>query len=240
MSGTLIRDNLERIRERIEAACVRAGRNSESVLLIAVSKRIPLPLLVDACRAGQWSLGENRVQDALQRQGELTAALLDEGLPADEVDWHFIGHLQGNKAGRAGGQFALMHGVDSIKLAERLSHLAIDADRTDRILLEVNISGESQKHGFQPAEVAETVARISSLPGLELSGLMGMASAGASEGQLRETFASLRKLSEKAAEFSGHALPELSMGMSGDFEAAIAEGATMVRVGGAIFGPRQN
>lgn len=239
MSGTLVRENLERLRERIDAACAQAGRSPESVLLVAVSKRIPLPLLVEACRAGQWALGENRVQDALDRQDELSAALLREGLSPERLDWHFIGHLQGNKAGRAGGRFSLLHGIDSIKLAQRLSQLATRSGRSDRILLEVNISREPQKHGFQPEEVAEATALIGNLPGLELGGLMGMASAESSETTLRETFASLRVLAEIAADFSGFPLPELSMGMSGDFEEAIAEGATIVRVGGAIFGPRQ-
>ena len=238
MTGPRVKENLERVRERIDAACARVGRTGESVQLVAVSKRIPLPLLVDACRAGQWALGENRVQDALSRQTELTAALAAAGLPADRVVWHFIGHLQGNKVARAVGRFDLLHGVDSLKLAQRLSGPADEGGRTERILLEVNISREPQKHGFSPVEVAETAARIGQLPGLELRGLMGMARSGAAEAELRTTFASLRRLAETAREFSGLSLPELSMGMSGDFEAAIAEGATIVRVGGAIFGER--
>lgn len=240
MSGSLVSENLERIGARIAIACARAGRNPESIRLVAVSKRIPLPLVVEACRAGQWIFGENRVQDALQRQDDLALALAAEGLPTDRAEWHFIGHLQGNKAGRAGGRFSLLHGIDSIKLAERLSHLARETDRTERILLEVNISGEPQKHGFAAEEVAEAAARIGDLSGLRLEGLMGMASAQADEAGLRRTFASLRELSESAARSCGLPLPELSMGMSGDFEAAIAEGATIIRVGGAIFGPRQN
>lgn len=238
MTGLRVEENVERVREKIDAACAKAGRPTGAVQLVAVSKRIPLPLVVDACRAGQWVLGENRVQDALDRQTELSAALAEAGLPTDRVVWHFIGHIQGNKAGRATGRFAMLHGVDSLKLAQRLARLAEEGSVTERVLLEVNISQEPQKHGFLPDEVVEVAARIGELPGLELCGLMGMGKFGAGEVELRTMFASLRRLAESAREFSSLPLPELSMGMSGDFEAAIAEGSTLVRVGGAIFGER--
>ncbi|MBU8870773.1 MAG: YggS family pyridoxal phosphate-dependent enzyme [Gemmatimonadales bacterium] len=238
MTGSRVQENLERVRERIDTACARAGRTPRSVKLVAVSKRIPLPLLVDVCQAGQWDLGENRVQDALDRQAELSVALTEAGLPTDRVVWHFIGHLQGNKVGRVGGNFDLLHGVDSVKLAQRLSRTAEEGNRTERILLEVNISREKQKHGFTPEEVVEAAANIGALPGLELGGLMGMGRFGATETELRKTFASLRELAGAARKFSGLSLPELSMGMSGDFEEAIAEGSTLIRVGGAIFGER--
>ena len=238
MTGSQVRDNLERVKERIELSCARAGRASGSVVLVAVSKRISLPLVVDAVRAGQWVLGENKIPEAVDRQAELSTSLAQEGLPADQVAWHFLGHIQGNKAGRAGGRFDLLHGIDSLKLAQRLSRLADERGRSDRILLEVNISREPQKHGFSPEEVAEAAAEIGGLPGLEVRGLMGMSRAGAPGKELRETFASLREVAENARGFCGLPLPELSMGMSGDFEEAIAEGATIVRVGSAIFGPR--
>ena len=238
MAESRVRENLGRVRERIDAACARSGRTPESVQLVAVSKRIPLPLLIDACRAGQWVLGENRVKEALDRQVELSAALVEAGLPTDRLVWHFIGHLQSNKAVHASGSFDMMHGVDSMKLAQRLSTLAVVSGRTERILLEVNISREPQKHGFEPIDVAFLAAQVGGLPGLDLCGLMGMARAGAPEDELRRTFASLRRLGETASDYSGLALPELSMGMSGDFEEAITEGATIIRVGGAIFGER--
>ena len=230
--------NLDRVREEIAAACRRAGRDEAGVRLVAVSKRIAPELVVAACRAGQWDLGENRVQDALARQDDFGPLLVEAGLPADNVRWHFIGHLQSNKAGRAAGRFALIHGVDSLRLAQRLAQSAEAAGRRESVLLEVNISGEAQKHGFLPDETVAALERVAMLPGLDVQGLMGMARFGADEKELRETFAALRRLVESGRSTSGRPLPELSMGMSADFREAIAEGATIVRVGGAIFGPR--
>ena len=234
-----VRENLERIGERLAAACAGADRDPATVRLVAVSKRIETPLLVEACRQGHFLFGENRLPDAVDRQPELEAALRAEGLDPDRLEWHFIGHIQGNKARRLDGRFALLHGVDSLKLAHRLSSLAVEAGRSDRILLEVNISGEEQKHGFEPPAVADVVAEIAALPGLEVLGLMGMARYGADEAELHRTFTLLRETRDAARRADGPFLPELSMGMSGDFEIAVAEGATLVRVGTAIFGPRQ-
>ena len=233
-----VTDRLARVRERITAACAQAGRPADSVRLVAVSKRIALPLVVAACRAGQWDLGENRMQDALTRQDTLAAALEVAGLDSTSVIWHFIGHLQRNKAGKAAGRFALLHGVDSVASAERLSRRCVSDGCRQRILLEVNVTGEEQKHGLVPDQVNDTVAQLAALPGVALEGLMGMARFGDTPRGLAATFAHLRRLCEDARTISGLALPELSMGMSGDFEIAIAEGATTIRVGGAIFGPR--
>ena len=239
MADRTVAERLAMVRDRITEACNRAGRPDDSVRLVAVSKRIALPMVVEACRAGQWDLGENRVVEAVDRQPELARLLTAAGLPAENLRWHFIGHLQSNKAGKAAGRFHMLHSVDSVKLAEKLSRLAIDDSRTETILLEVNISGEVQKQGLAAGEVSDVAARIATLPGLDLQGLMGMAKYGAGEDELRTGFASLRRTAEDARTASGLALPELSMGMSGDFEAAIAEGSTLVRIGGAIFGPRQ-
>jgi len=239
MADHPVAERLALVRDRITEACNRAGRSPEAVRLVAVSKRIPLPLVVEACRAGQWDLGENRVVEAVDRQPELASLLTAAGLPSERLRWHFIGHLQSNKAGKAAGRFHMLHSVDSVKLAEKLSRLASDESRTETVLLEVNISGEAQKQGLAPEKVSDVAARIAILPGLDLRGLMGMAKYGAGEGELRSSFASLRRMAEDARAASGLALPELSMGMSGDFEAAIAEGSTLVRIGGAIFGPRQ-
>lgn len=240
MADRPVAERLARVRERIAEACVRAGRPAGAVKLVAVSKRIPLSLVVDACRAGQWDLGENRVAEAVDRQPELARLLTAAGLPVERLHWHFIGHLQSNKAGKAAGRFHMLHSLDSEKLAEKLSRLAAEAGRTETVLLEVNISGEVQKQGLAAEEVSDVAARISALPGLNLAGLMGMARYGAQEIELRTSFASLRDLAEEIRAAAGLALPELSMGMSGDFEAAIAEGSTLVRIGGAIFGPRQS
>ncbi len=238
MADHPVAERLAQVRDRIAEACNKAGRPSDAVRLVAVSKRIALPLVVEACRAGQWDLGENRVVEAVDRQPELARLLTDAGLQAERLRWHFIGHLQSNKAGKAAGRFCMLHSVDSVKLGEKLSRLAVDEGRTETVLLEINISGEAQKQGLAPAEACEVAARMASLPGLDLRGLMGMAKYGSSDSELRTSFASLRLLAEDARTATGLALPELSMGMSGDFEAAITEGSTLVRIGGAIFGPR--
>lgn len=238
MTGATVTQRLEVIRERIDAACRSAGRSVDEVKLVAVSKRIALPLIVECCAAGQWHLGENRVDEAVDRQQTLPVLLREAGLDPADLSWHFIGHLQGNKAIKATGRFDMFHGVHSAKLAGRLARLAEAEGRTERILLEVNISQEEQKHGVAPDQTVELVAQAKALPGLEVLGLMGMARHGADEVELRRTFASLRRLAEDARSASGLPLPELSMGMSGDFEAAVAEGSTLVRIGGALFGPR--
>jgi len=233
-----IRANLAAVRDRLAEACRRAGRPADAVRLVAVTKRIDLALVAAAVAAGQRDLGENRIQDALPRQDDLAARLAGGGLDPASVRWHFIGHLQSNKAARAVGAFTLLHGVDSVKLAERLGRLAREAGLVQPVLLEVNISGEEQKQGLAPAEAVAAAEAAVALPGLRLDGLMGMARWGAPEAELRASFARLRDLAEEARAATGLPLPELSMGMSDDFEAAVAEGSTLVRIGTAIFGPR--
>lgn len=238
MADLTVASRLDAVRERVAVACALADRPADDVRLVAVSKKIDLSLVVEACRAGQWDLGENRIPEAVDRQAELTRLLEAEELPAANLRWHFIGHLQSNKAGKAAGRFHLLHGVDSVGLAKKLSRLAVQDGRTENILLEVNISGEAQKNGLALGEAPDAAAQVAELPGLDLRGFMGMGRFGAPEAELREGFASLRLLAEKVRTVTGLPLRELSMGMSGDFEAAIAEGSTLVRVGGAIFGPR--
>ena len=203
--------------------------------LVAVTKRIDLPLVEAAVAAGQLDLGENRIQDALPRQDDIATRL---GAAAAPIRWHFIGHLQRNKAARAVGRFALVHGVHSSALAERLDHRAGALDIVQPVLLQVNVTGESQKDGLACEQVSDVACVVSALDHLELRGLMAMARFGDPEAELRRTFAALRELRDAAATACGLPLPELSMGMSGDFEAAIQEGATLVRVGTAIFGAR--
>ncbi|MGD9547570.1 MAG: YggS family pyridoxal phosphate-dependent enzyme [Candidatus Krumholzibacteriia bacterium] len=237
-SGPSVRDNVARVKERIAAVCARHGRDPASVRLVAVTKKIPLPLVVEGCRCGLRDLGENRIPDALDRIPALPPLLAAAGLDPDLVRWHFIGHLQRNKAAKAAGRFVLLHGVDSLDLAGRLGGRARAEGRSERVLLEVNISGEDQKNGIAPVIAVETVAAAAEIPGLEILGLMGMARYDAPEPELHASFALLRALADKARSATGLPLPELSMGMSGDFEAAIAEGATLVRIGTALFGPR--
>ena len=228
--------NLARLRERIEVACTSSGRSAADVRLVAVTKRIPLDAVATAVGSGQLDLGENRLVDALPRQDEL-AELLGETPPA--VRWHFIGHLQRNKAARAAGRFALIHGVHSLALAERLERRVQEIDRVQSVLLQVNITAEPQKDGLAPDDLESVACAVAALPHLDLQGLMAMARHGDPEPELRRTFAALRDLRDRTAPACGLALPELSMGMSGDFEAAIHEGATMLRVGTAVFGPRE-
>lgn len=238
MPHSSVAQRLDSIRTRMARACTTAGRSENEVRLVAVTKRIDPHLVLEACRAGLWELGENRIPDALDRQGELAALLESHGLPSEKLRWHFIGHLQSRKVSAAGGRFCLLHGVDSLKLARKLDTLARSENRRESILLEVNAGREPQKNGLDPDHAVDLLSELATLPGLDLQGMMTMAPYGASEKILRETFALLRDLNENARRQTGLALPQLSMGMSGDFEAAILEGATLIRVGGALFGPR--
>lgn len=239
VARSVVAGNLDRIRERVSDACAAADRDPADVSLVAVTKRIPLTRVADACRAGQLVLGENRIQDALPRQDELPPLLTRAGVPADEVRWHFVGSLQANKARKAVGAFELIHGVDSLKLAERLDRIAGERGLDQPFLFQVNVSGESQKHGLAPDEARAALVAAAGYAHARPQGLMTMARAGADEAELRRTFAALRDLAEALRAATGLPLPHLSMGMTGDFEAAIREGATLVRIGTAIFGPRQ-
>ncbi len=232
--------NLTAVRERMATACVRAGRDPDTVGLVAISKRIALERVVAGVLAGQLDLGENRIQDALPRQEELTAALAAHaGAEPPPVRWHFVGHLQRNKANKAAGRFTLIHGVHSAELGVRLGRKAAALQTVQPVLLQVNVTGEPQKDGLAPGAVPDVACELVGQPGLELRGLMCMARLEADEPELRRTFASLRELRDRAATACGAPLPELSMGMTQDFEAAIAEGATLVRLGTAVFGPRE-
>jgi len=233
-----IAGRLARIEEQIADACAACGRARDEVTLVAVSKRISLPLVVAACAAGQRDFGENRIQDAIPRQTEIGPLLAAAGLPPDAVRWHFIGHLQRNKASKAVGAFCLLHAVDSPRLVTRLAALAAENQHQQPLLLEVNLTRESQKNGIDPESALELLTAAADCPLLEPVGLMTMARYGADEAELRKTFATLRRLGEDLRTASQLPLPHLSMGMSNDFPQAILEGATLIRVGTAIFGPR--
>lgn len=235
MAGIDIAANLDRLRERMATACARAGRSETAVRLVAVSKRVDLDLVAAVVAEGQIDLGENRLPDALTRQDDLRPYLPSDAPP---LRWHFIGHLQRNKATKVAGRFHLIHGVHSVDLAERLSRKAAELETVQPVLLQVNVTAEPQKDGLTRDDLSEAAAGIADLPALELLGLMCMARQGDPEPELRATFAKLRDLRDGLAAALGRPLPELSMGMSGDFEAAILEGATLVRVGTTIFGTR--
>lgn len=225
MTGVAAR--LAAVRARVDAAAARAGRDPSAVAVVAVSKRHPAAAIDEAARAGQRLFGENYAQELADKRGQVTAP----------VDWHFIGHLQRNKAKLVVGQVALIHGVDSARLLEAISARAEAQGIAQPVLLEVNVGGEAQKSGISPAEAPALCARARELPGVELAGLMTMPPLADELERSRTPFAALRELRDRLAS-GDQPLPQLSMGTTGDFEVAVEEGATLVRVGTAIFGPR--
>ena len=217
-----IRTNLERVRERVARAAERAGRRADDVLLVGVSKTVDVARIRAAVAAGLGALGENRVQEARDKVAEVGRA----------VQWHLVGHLQTNKVRDALELFDVIHSVDRIDLARELDRRARAKGRTIDAFVQVNVGGELSKGGWPPEAVETAVQAVAALTGLKLRGLMTIPPAVERPEDARGWFRTLRKLAER------HGLPELSMGMSADFEIAIEEGATMVRVGTAVFGPR--
>jgi PLP dependent protein len=222
-----IADHLAAVRARIQAAAVRARRNADDVQLIAVSKTILPEIMREAVAEGVTVFGESRIQEAKAKLPELPGKL----------QWHFIGHLQTNKARDAVELFHTIQSVDSVRLARELDKCAAQASRTVPVLLECNVSGESTKFGFKPDEVMTALAELNALPRLEIRGLMTMAPFFEDPREARPTFRALRELRDRLQQQHGIPLPALSMGMTNDFEVAIEEGATMVRIGTAIFRP---
>jgi PLP dependent protein len=218
-------DNLEMIRGRIAVACERVGRDPGSVTLVAVSKGQP-PARVEALAAlGQRVFGENRVQEAREKIPLCPARL----------SWHMIGHLQTNKCRDAVQGFELIESVDSLRLAVELDRWAQRLDRRVSVLLEVNVAGEATKFGYAPAGLAADLGKLLALRNLEVQGLMAMAPWSPDPERARPVFRRLCELRAECEDSGGCALPHLSMGMSGDFEVAIEEGATVVRIGTALF-----
>ena len=218
---------LASVRDRIRLHQARGGW-THPVRIVAVTKTHGPDAVRAALAAGLEDVGENRVQEALAKQEQLV------GVP---VRWHLIGPLQRNKARHAVGRFALIHSVDREDLATELDRRVTEGSRQP-VLVEVNCSGEAQKSGVEPGGLAPLLDRIAALPRLDLQGLMTMAALSDDEGVQRGAFARLRELRDRM-QAAGHRLPELSMGMSGDFPAAVEEGATMVRLGTLLFGERQ-
>jgi pyridoxal phosphate enzyme (YggS family) len=227
-----VRDNLEMVREAIRQAAARCGRREEDILLVAVTKTRPVEDVVEAVRCGVTSVGENRVQELLEKR-----ALWPGG---DEPEWRLIGHLQRNKARKTLSVASAVDSVDSPELAAALSRIAAEEGRTLPVLLEVNTSGETTKHGVAPGEAEILLHRIlENCPALRPEGFMTIGPLTGGEKEIRRAFALLRTICEKARSSTGLALPELSMGMSGDFGWAVQEGSTMVRIGSSIFGARR-
>jgi len=221
-----IASRIEAIRARISSACEHAGRDPASVTLVAVSKTQPASAVVEAWHAGIVDFGENRVQEAVPKIAEVREQL---GAGPTGPSFHLIGHLQTNKAGLAVRNFSLLHSIDSERL---LLAVAVPATDPVRILLEVNVSGEASKFGVSPADLPALTALARKLPNLQLEGLMTVAPVVETPEEARPVFRELRALAQRLG------LSTLSMGMTEDFEVAIEEGATHVRIGRAIFGER--
>lgn len=220
---TTIASRLADIRTQVTAAARAAGRDPDSVQLCAVSKTFPPEVVREAMDAGQTLFGENRAQEAMAKIPLLPPAR-----------WHLIGHLQSNKVRKILPLVEMIESVDSVDLAKDISRIACERGLEMNVLLQVNVAGDDAKFGFTVAGVTAALAKLLALPGIAVRGLMTIPPL---EGDPRPHFATLRQLRDRLAT-PEHPLPELSMGMSGDFRAAIAEGATIVRVGSAIFGVR--
>ena len=221
-------ENLEAVRERIASAAQRAGRKHGDVELVAVSKTYPVEMIREAAEAGQELFGESRIQEALIKIPSLPSRLR----------WHFIGHLQSNKVRKVLPYFELIHGVDSSSLARDIDRIGGEMGIFPRVLLEVNVSGEGSKHGFVPEALERELEGLLAMPRLQVEGFMTMAPLAAEAEASRHYFAALRELRDRLSTTTGIPLSTLSMGMSGDYEVAVEEGATLVRVGSAIFGNR--
>ena len=221
-------DNLEHIQQRIHQACDRSGRDPAGVTLMAVSKGQPPEAVNEAARLGLNLFGESKVQEAKAKIP----------LCPGRLQWQFIGHLQSNKCRDAVQCFRAIQSVDSLHLAEEINNKAEQAGRTIPILLEVNLAGEASKFGYRPQAVRDELLAINALRRLEIRGLMTIPPWAPAAEQARPIFRQLRELKQNCENILGAPLSELSMGMSGDFEVAIEEGATMVRIGTALFGER--
>ncbi len=221
-------ENLDSIQQRIAVACARAGRDVNSVTLLAVSKSHPPETIRAAVDAGQLLFGENKIQEAKAKIP----------LIPSKARWQFIGHLQSNKVRDAVELFEMIQGVDSLAIAQEISKRAEQAAKTMPILLEVNVAGEGSKFGYAPEKLLAELEELNALPRIEIHGLMAIPPYAAVSEKARPYFRKLRELKLQCEKILGAPLPHLSMGMSGDFEVAIEEGATIVRVGTALFGER--
>lgn len=230
--NSFVRDNLARIREQIETACIRAGRPTDSVELLAVTKTVAPLLINEAIVAGVTAIGENRVQEFLSKKDDLQLS---------GVKTHLIGHLQTNKVKSIVGQVDMIQSVDSERLAEAIGKASVALGKTTDVLLEVNIGREPQKSGVLPEDLEALLEKTAQIPGLSVQGLMTVPPILETESEKRKIFSEMYQLfvDIRAKKLDNRNINILSMGMSGDFTEAILEGATTVRVGTAIFGHRQ-
>ena len=221
-------ENINSVQQRIAAACARVDRPPSEVTLLAVTKGHPPEAVKDAVDAGLVFFGENKVQEA---KGKIP-------LSPGRARWHMIGHLQSNKCRDAVHLFEMIQSVDSLHLAEEINKCCDKQAKTMPILLEVNVAGESSKFGYKPEQLLSDLEQINKLPKLEIHGLMTVPPYTTDTEKVRPYFRRLRELKQQCEQIIGAPLPHLSMGMSGDFEVAIEEGATIVRLGTILFGPR--
>ena len=221
-------ENLEKTQQRIRAACGRRGRDPGSVSLLAVTKSHPPEVVAAAAQLGLNLFGENKMQEAKAKIP----------LCPGKLHWHFIGHLQSNKCRDAVELFEMIQSVDSLSLAREIAKRAEQAAKTLPVLLEVNVAGEASKFGYRPERLLAELKEIQALPRIEIRGLMTVPPYVSDPEKARPHFRRLRELKACAEQVLGAPLPHLSMGMSGDFEVAIEEGATIIRIGTALFGPR--
>ena len=229
---SIIAENLQAVEATIASAAEAANRPRSSVQLLAVSKTFPAEAVLEAMAAGQRAFGENYLQEALDK-----IALVARAQPQAPVEWHFIGPIQSNKTRPIASSFQWVHTVERLKIAQRLSEQRPPELGPLNVCIQVNISGEASKSGAQEDEVPELARQVAQLPNLRLRGLMAIPEPQADAALQRQAFARLRALAERLR-LEGLALDTLSMGMSGDMQAAIMEGATIVRIGSAIFGAR--
>lgn len=227
----MVTENLRAVEDNIRSACRRSGRNRDDVTLIAVSKTKPVELMEEAMHAGTRTFGENKVQEILKKQPLLP----------DDTDWHLIGHLQRNKVRQIAGKVSMIHSVDSLRLAEQIQKEYENQNKMAKILIEVNVAKEETKFGLLPEETEDIIREIAKMPNIQVCGLMTIAPFVENPEENRIHFCNLRKLlvDINGKNIDNISMTELSMGMTGDYEIAIEEGATFVRVGTGIFGSRQ-
>ena len=225
---TSILDNLECVREQIASAAANSGRSTDDVELVAIAKTHPAEKVREAVGAGQTLFGESRIQEARAKISELSS----------NIRWHFVGHLQKNKVRQALPLFEMIHSVDSLALAQDINRIAEEEGLYPRVLLEVNVAGEGSKFGFAPDDLREQMEALLALPRLSIEGLMCIPPLAVESEDSRKFFVQVRELRDSLEKEFNMKLPQLSMGMTQDFPIGIQEGATLVRVGTAIFGER--
>jgi PLP dependent protein len=224
-----IAENLDRVREQIASAAAKSGRSADDVELVAITKTHPADKVRQAIDAGQTLFGESRVQEARVKIPELSS----------NIRWHFVGHLQKNKVRQALPLFEMIHSVDSLALAQDINRIAEEEGLYPRVLLELNVAGEGSKFGFAPDHLREQMEALLALPRLSIEGLMCIPPVAVESEDSRRFFVQVRKLRDSLEKEFSMKLPQLSMGMTQDFQIGIQEGATLVRVGTAIFGERR-